>query len=267
MRPSTRVTIQGLVALLLCIAVYVGVRIVASRYSEGYTTDVSEEERAAVAAFEKDRMQDSVRVQAYWDSVHASWAADKASRQIAREQREKAYADSQAVWAARREKWAEEKKDRQEAAAKRQAHYDSIRATYPKKLRTGSFVEANAADTALLKQIPGIGSAYARKILTYREQLGGFVSASQIEEIEGLPYGLSSWFRVSSTSSGNIKQININRADFKRLVRHPYLNYEQTKYIVNLRDKIGNLRGWEDLRSSPLFSDADFARLKPYFTF
>lgn len=267
MRPSTRVTIQGLIALFVCVVIYVGVRIVTSRAEKDYSTGISEDERAAVAAFEADRLQDSARVQAHWDSVHAGWAADKAARQLAREQREKAYADSQLVWAARREKWAAEKQDRQNAAAKRQAHYDSIRATYPQKLRAGSFVEANAADTTLLKQIPGIGSAYARKILAYREQLGGFVNASQLEEIDGLPYGISSWFRVSSSAAENIKQININRADFKRLVHHPYLTYEQTKYIVNLRGRIGNLRGWDDLRGSNLFTDADFARLKPYFTF
>lgn len=267
MRPSTRVTVQGFIALLLCVVIYVGVRIVASRLSEDHSIDISEEERAAVAAFETDRLKDSARVQAHWDSVHASWAADKASRQLAREQRERAYADSQQVWAARRERWAAEKLERQNAAAKRQAHYDSIRATYPQKLRAGSFVEANAADTTLLKQIPGIGSAYARKILAYRDQLGGFVSASQIEEVDGLPYGISSWFRVSTSAAADIKKININRADFKRLVHHPYLSYEQTKYIVNLRNRVGNLRGWEDLRGSNLFTDADFSRLKPYFTF
>lgn len=265
MRRSTREIIGGMLVLFLCALLYIGLRVMISRTYEGNYTDISDAERAAVEAFENDRKKDSARQQAHWDSVHASWAADKEQRHLAREQRERAYADSQAVWAARREKWAAEKEERQIAAARRQAHYDSIKSTYPKKLPTGSFVEANTADTALLKQIPGIGSVYAQKILNYRNQLGGFVSAAQIEEIEGLPYGIAAWFRVST--AGSVKQININRADFKTLVHHPYLNYEQTKYIVNLRNKIGNLRSWDDLRNSNLFTDSDFSRLKPYFTF
>lgn len=265
MRRSTREIIGGLAVIIICVLIYIGLRILIARTAEDSGHDISEAERAAVEAFEADRQKDSARQQAHWDSLHASWASDKASRQLAREQREQAYADSQVVWAARREHWAAEKAERQDAAARRQAHYDSVRATYPKKLPTGSFVEANAADTALLKQIPGIGSAYARKILAYRDQLGGFVSAKQIEEIDGLPYGISTWFRVSA--SANVKQININRADFKTIVHHPYMSYDQTKYVVNLRNKIGKLRGWEDLQGSGLFTDSDIARLKPYFTF
>ena len=39
----------------------------------------------------------------------------------------------------------------------------------PVKLPKGSVVELNAADTALLKQVPGIGSARARMIVAYRK--------------------------------------------------------------------------------------------------
>lgn len=137
--------------------------------------------------------------------------------------------------------------------------------TRPDKLEEGSVVDLNAADTVLLKRIPGIGSYYSRKICRYREQLGGFVAAEQLREVEGLPEGIERWFVVGSQPA--VRKINVNRADFKTLVRHPYLDYEQVKVIVTHIRKFGPLSGWDDLRLYKEFSEDDFRRLAPYFVF
>lgn len=257
--------IGGFVVLVVCVLSYFGLRAVLSRTNADDATPLTEAERDAVEAFEAGRMSDSVRQQAHWDSLHEVWAAEKTARQLARDAREAAYADSQRVWAARREQWAEEKAERHAAAAARQAHYDSLRATYPKKLPVGTIVDANSADTTLLKQIPGIGSYYASRIVAYRESLGGFVNARQVEEIDGLPHSIASWFRVSPSQS--VRRIKINSADFKTLVHHPYLTYEQTKAIVNRRKQVMRLKSWDDLRTCSEFSEADIARLTPYIAF
>ena len=47
---------------------------------------------------------------------------------------------------------------------------------YPVKLVPGETVQLNTADTTALKHVPGIGSGFARRIVRYRQQLGGFVS-------------------------------------------------------------------------------------------
>lgn len=133
------------------------------------------------------------------------------------------------------------------------------------KYEEGTRVAANSADTAELKRIPGIGSYYARKIVNYRERLGGFVRASQIDEIEGLPAGASRWFVVEDNP--HIEKIRINHASFKQIVRHPYMSYEQTKAIVNHIRSYGPLQGWRDLRLYKEFSEDDFSRLSPYFSF
>lgn len=133
------------------------------------------------------------------------------------------------------------------------------------KYAEGTRLPINEADTTELKRIPGIGSYYARKIVNYREKLGGFVSVSQIDEIEGLPAGASRWFEMATEPRP--KQIRVNHATFKQLVRHPYLSYEQTKVIVNHISHYGPLHSWRDLRLYTEFTEADFARLTPYFTF
>lgn len=133
------------------------------------------------------------------------------------------------------------------------------------KLAEGEHLSLNGADTTALKRIPGIGSYYARKIVTYRERMGGFVSVSQIDEIEGLPPGTSRWFRLEGLPE--VRRIRINHASFKELVRHPYLSYEQTKDIVNHIRHYGPLRSWQDLSLYKEFAPSDFRRLAPYFRF
>jgi DNA uptake protein ComE-like DNA-binding protein len=133
------------------------------------------------------------------------------------------------------------------------------------KYPEGTILPLNAADTTELQRIPGIGSYYARKICGYRERLGGFVSLSQLDEVEGLPAGVSRWFTLDG--GGSVRRIQVNRADFKTLVRHPYLDYEQTKAICNHIRHYGKLRGWSDLRLYTCFTEKDFRRLAPYFVF
>lgn len=136
--------------------------------------------------------------------------------------------------------------------------------TAPVKLKEGYTIPLNTSDTTLLKQIPGIGSYYASKIQRYKERLGGFVSTIQLREIEGLPGDIQRWFHFDPVT---IKKISVNKASFKELVRHPYLNYEQVKVVVNYIRQYGPLQSWQELRYSKHFTEEDFRRLAPYFEF
>lgn len=58
---------------------------------------------------------------------------------------------------------------------------------YPIKLVPGQTVMLNNADTTALRHVPGIGSGYARRIVNYRQRLGGFCRVEQLREIDGFP--------------------------------------------------------------------------------
>lgn len=152
-----------------------------------------------------------------------------------------------------------------EVQAVRREAVEEPRRIYPEKYAPGTKVDANAADTTMFMGIPGIGSYYAGKIVRYRERLGGFVRVEQLSEIEGLPADITTWCSVEGPC--NVRRIDVNQADFKTLVRHPYLDYEQVKEIVNYRDGFGPLRAWRDIMLSPHFANADTLRLLPYFFF
>lgn len=151
---------------------------------------------------------------------------------------------------------------RGETAPRAHGRQDYVKA---EKLPAGTKVNLVTADTTLLKQIPGIGSWYARKICRYRESLGGFVSLAQLSEVEGLPEGLAEWFEP--IRQPQVRPLDINHATFSQLVRHPYLSYEQVKAVFDYRRKYGALKSLDELQLTGLFTAADVARLRPYVAF
>lgn len=148
---------------------------------------------------------------------------------------------------------------------KEKARRDSIYRTFPKKYPKGTQIELNTADTTALKGIPGIGSYYASKICRYRERLGGFISLEQLKEIDGLPSDITSWFKISPND--DVQKLHINQIDFKTMIRHPYMNYEQVKFICNYIQKYGKIKNWAELSNSSLFQKKDIERLSPYVSF
>ena len=145
------------------------------------------------------------------------------------------------------------------------ARQDSLHHLRPEKFTQLTVLDLNTVDTLTLRKIPGIGVGYSRSIVSYRERLGGFVSVAQLKEIEGLPARIEEWFSVEEQVA--VRTISINKSDFKTLVRHPYLSYEQVKVITTHIRKYGPLSSWKDLQLYPEFTPKDFERLTPYFVF
>ena len=132
------------------------------------------------------------------------------------------------------------------------------------KLPAGSIIDLGRADSATLCRIPGIGPYRAKSILRYAERLGGFVSTTQLNEIEGLPTDIDRWFFLKDTC---IRKLPLNEAGFRELLRHPYLSYEQVKTLLRHRDKYGPLHDLRQLSLYPEFTNEHLQRLKPYVAF
>ncbi len=92
----------------------------------------------------------------------------------------------------------------------------------------------NTADSAALVQLYGIGGYYARKILRYREHLGGsYVSPKQLLEIEG--FTLERYSKIEKhifVREEDIRGFSILGADRKTLERHPYIGPYAARGIV-----------------------------------
>ena len=139
---------------------------------------------------------------------------------------------------------------------------DTVR--YPIKIKVGEHIDLNTSDTTMLKKVPGIGSYYARKVVEYRERLGGFFSTDQLFEIEGFPEEAADFLTCNSAS---VRKLNVNQLSLSQLRRHPYISFYQAKAITDYRRLKGPLRSLDDLRLLPDFPQEAIDRLTPYVEF
>lgn len=135
------------------------------------------------------------------------------------------------------------------------------------KLKKGETIEINKADTSLLKRIPGIGSSYANRIVKYRNLLGGYIDIEQLKEVWGIDNDLLEAITPYITIEPEVQKIKINSADFKALIKHPYINKEQVKIIIDIRERKGKIESIKRLELLDEFSDKDIKRLIPYISF
>lgn len=139
------------------------------------------------------------------------------------------------------------------------------------KFASPILLDLNIVDSATLTKIPGIGAKSASMIIRYREQLGGYVTPYQIGEKlvwESAQEKMDEWCRLwLKADTGMIRKLNVNSAGFKDILRHPYMSYEQTKALVNYRDKHRRIPGLEVLNMLEEFDENDIERLTPYLSF
>ena len=125
---------------------------------------------------------------------------------------------------------------------KPKAKSQKLKANSPKLI-----VNINSADTLELQSLPGIGSFFARNIVSYREKLGGFTDLNQMLEVYAFDSArletITPYINIDSVS---LRKISINTDDFKTILRHPYIEYEDVKKIVNYRESKGMIRNWEE---------------------
>lgn len=110
-------------------------------------------------------------------------------------------------------------------------------------------LELNSTDSIALVDLPQIGEVMASRIQRYRDRLGGFVNYKQLYEIKGMDSARFATVRpYLLLDTTRIHKLEVNRDEFKTLLRHPYLEYEQVKAIVNHRERKGLIRNWEQLK-------------------
>lgn len=128
-------------------------------------------------------------------------------------------------------------------------------------------VELNSADSISLTKIKGIGRSFARRIILYRNLLGGFYSINQLSEVYGLNNELISTIRPNIwIDSLAVKRININMVTYEELKNHPYLTDFQAKSIVYYRSKRGSFVSLTEILESKLLPEDRFIKIKPYLT-
>ncbi len=119
----------------------------------------------------------------------------------------------------------------------------------PKESRKIPTLDLNLADSTELVALPQIGAVMASRIHRYRERLGGFVCLEQLYEVRGMDtarYNTVTPYLL--LESREVRRLNVNQEEFKTLLRHPYLEYEQVKALVSHRERKGLIKDWEQVK-------------------
>ena len=135
------------------------------------------------------------------------------------------------------------------------------RPAYVKK--TYAQIYINSVDTIALKLIPGVGSALAKRIVNYRDRVGGFYDVGQLSEVYGLPDSTFQKMKPWIIIDEPVRRININSETFKE-VRHPYLNYRLADVIYNYRIQHGDFKKVDDIKKIYILDNETFNKIAPY---
>jgi DNA uptake protein ComE-like DNA-binding protein len=143
---------------------------------------------------------------------------------------------------------------------------DNIRAETGEK-HEYQVVELNMADSAAFLSLPGIGPAFAGRIIRYRRFLGGFYNNDQLLEVYGMTgEKLQQFSSYVIVDKSLIKPIRLNFADVKTLSMHPYLSGTQARQIVEWRSANGPITKKEILLENNILDLATFGKVEPYLS-
>jgi competence protein ComEA len=134
-----------------------------------------------------------------------------------------------------------------------------------KPITLTQIIELNQADSLALISVKGIGPFYAKQILKYRNELGGFINYEQFTEIWGLEkLDFEKFKQQTIIDTLFIIRINVNAIELEQLKRHPYLNYKQAKMIMNYRIQHGDFKSIKDIQKIRPISPEIFRKIAPY---
>ena len=117
-------------------------------------------------------------------------------------------------------------------------------------------------------KLNGIGPGYAKRIVNFRDKLGGFCNVEQVKETFGLPDSTFQKIKTQLTVSPILKKINVNTATVEEFKSHPYLKWNQVNIITNYRAQHnGKIADLEELKKIQGIPADVIEKIKPYLEF
>lgn len=132
----------------------------------------------------------------------------------------------------------------------------------PKQIK---IIELNSATEKELTELTGIGESYAKRILKYKEILGGFYSKEQLLEVYGMDSTRYNMFvHQVMVDTSLIVKIDLNIASYEELIKKQYLSKYQVQAILKYRELKGKFLTTEELISNKILPQSVYSKMKPY---
>lgn len=148
--------------------------------------------------------------------------------------------------------------------AKERVNYTAEKIRTTKALQP---IDINLSDTNAYMSLSGIGSKLSKRIIAFREKLGGFYSVEQVGETFLLPD--STFQKIKKQllpGNAPVKKININSASVDEMKSHPYLRFNIANAIFQYRQQHGPYEKVEDIKKIMVVTDDVFTKAAPYLS-
>lgn len=114
----------------------------------------------------------------------------------------------------------------------------------------------------------GIYKNVSINIIKYRDQLGGLIALGQVKEVRNVDEQtlkvLEEYTLVDKKFTP--RKLKINSDEFKVLLKHPYLEFEDVKNICNYR-RFEKIKDVKTLKKEKLLKEETIEKIVPYLDF
>ncbi len=138
---------------------------------------------------------------------------------------------------------------------------------YTPKPKPVVYVDINTATAEEWQGLNGIGPSYSKRIVKYKNTLGGFHKVEQVAEVYKFPD--STYQKILpflKNENISIKKININSASAEELKAHPYLRWKEANLIVKYRERHGPYANPKDIEKIKIITPELLGKITPYLS-
>ena len=129
-------------------------------------------------------------------------------------------------------------------------------------------IEINTCEAKNLIALRGIGQILSKRIIKFRDKLGGFASINQLKEVYGLPPETFESIKGNIyIDTSKIKRLKINIEDKGSLKDFPYISYRLAAQIIKYRKQHGYFKNKSDLLKIKSLDSLKFRKIEPYLDY
>lgn len=142
----------------------------------------------------------------------------------------------------------------------------------PAKKAIPAALHINTATREDWEALPGIGPVLAKRILAFKEKLGGFTGIDQLARTYGLHDSVFQQIRPmlildSVSLSHRYGRLQVNSATATEMVNRLWIPFAMAKAIVIYRNAYGKFRSATDLKQIVILPDSVYQRIVPLLLF
>ncbi len=129
-------------------------------------------------------------------------------------------------------------------------------------------IDINSATATELLTISGIGETLSKRIIKFRDALGGFLVNEQLYDVYGLKAEVveRALKKFTVIQKPSVHKVNINTSGPNELATVVYIDKILAQNIIAYRTRAGGFSSFDDLRGIPDFPEDKIERIKLYLS-